>query len=114
MWNQGRKSDRNNHRVLRSQLFLPKFCASKRVQTEQRPIGTTTAEIQSPFSEWKIVADSVEFSHLFAPLLLGKLSHNYGKSQFLMDKLTISMAMFNSHGTTSEYIVLVGYINIYV
>ena len=27
----------------------------------------------------------------------GKLSHNYGKPQFLMGKLTISMAMFNSY-----------------
>jgi hypothetical protein len=26
----------------------------------------------------------------------GKLPHNYGKSQFLMGKLTISMAIFNS------------------
>ena len=27
----------------------------------------------------------------------GKLSHNYGKSQFLMGKSTISMAIFNSY-----------------
>ena len=27
----------------------------------------------------------------------GKLTKNYGKSQFLMGKLTISMAMFNSY-----------------
>jgi hypothetical protein len=27
----------------------------------------------------------------------GKLSHNYGKSPFLMGKSTISMAIFNSY-----------------
>jgi len=27
----------------------------------------------------------------------GKRLHNYGKSQFLMGKLTISMAIFNSY-----------------
>ena len=31
------------------------------------------------------------------PVPSGKRLHNYGKSQFLMGKLTISMAMFNSY-----------------
>jgi hypothetical protein len=40
----------------------------------------------------KIVDVSENLSHLPS----GKLLHNYGKSQFLMGKLTISMAIFNS------------------
>ena len=31
------------------------------------------------------------------PVPSGKRLHNYGKSPFLMGKLTISMAMFNSY-----------------
>ena len=32
----------------------------------------------------------------------GKRLHNYGKSQFLMGKLTISMAIFNSYVTNYQ------------
>jgi hypothetical protein len=35
-------------------------------------------------------------------IILGKLSHNYGKLPFLMGKSTISMAMFNSYVTNYQ------------
>ena len=55
---------------------------------------------------WRLAAATVEkfrqmrrVPHLGFPWLLpsGKLLHNCGKSPFLMGKLTISMAIFNSH-----------------
>ena len=36
----------------------------------------------------------------------GKRLHNYGKSQFLMGKLTISMAIFNSYVKLPEGLLL--------
>jgi hypothetical protein len=35
-------------------------------------------------------------------LPFGKRLHSYGKSPFLMGKLTISMAMFNSYATNYQ------------
>jgi hypothetical protein len=35
-------------------------------------------------------------------IILGKLSHNYGKLPFLMGKSTISMAMFNGYVTNYQ------------
>ena len=39
------------------------------------------------------------------PLPSGKLSHNYGKSPFLMGKLTISMAIFNSYVSHNQRVI---------
>ena len=39
------------------------------------------------------------------PLPSGKHTKNYGKSPFLMGKLTISMAIFNSYGTNYQRVI---------
>jgi hypothetical protein len=47
---------------------------------------------------WAVVGATEFWSPSISCLLpSGKLSHNYGKSPFLMGKSAISMAMFNSY-----------------
>ena len=51
---------------------------------------------------WDLHQENVEVE-----LPSGKHTKNYGKSQFLMGKLTISMAMFNSYVKLPEGIVYI-------
>ena len=54
-----------------------------------------------------VVNNAPPYSTIIWCILSGKLTKNYGKSQFCMGKLTISMAIFNSFFYVYQRVIMI-------